>query len=112
MPVDQGGDILSSDMPSVVSIEGIDGDMRAIMSVDGNSGILVRIGEEIDGWSIKNIDIDRVTLKKGKTIRKVYLSGKAERSSVTQRASVMPRATPSMIASSQPSAASRFATTQ
>lgn len=62
----------SSDI-MVTSIEGIDGNLAAMMSLDGEPARKIRVGETLGKWTIRSIDVESVTLQKGKTERKVYV---------------------------------------
>jgi type IV pilus biogenesis protein PilP len=90
------GSVSSSNELSLLSIDGIDGELRAVISVDGGRGLTVRENEDIDGWNIANIEKDRVIIQQGSITKSIFLSKNSERNNSAvnsaNRPSVIPNA--------------------
>lgn len=69
---------VSSAMPVVKSIEGVDGRLKAVLKVRGEGTRTVRVGETVSGWTVKNIAVDSVTVQKGKTVQELYFGASGE----------------------------------
>lgn len=55
-------------IPTVMSISGIDGNFRASIYVRGGNTQSVRVGDRVGAWKIKNIQVDSVTVQKGREV--------------------------------------------
>lgn len=55
-------------VPSVLEIDGIDGRLRAVLSVQGGKTQSVRTGDKVGAWTVKSIRMDSVTVQKGKEV--------------------------------------------
>ena len=57
--------------PSVVEIGGVDGKLTANLMMQGGNVQVVRIGDRIGGWQIKDITIDSLTMVNGKESKRL-----------------------------------------
>jgi type IV pilus biogenesis protein PilP len=55
-------------IPSVLEIDGIDGRLRAVLSVQGGKTQSVRTGDKVGAWTVKSIKMDSVTVQKGREV--------------------------------------------
>lgn len=82
MPRISKSDIL--DVPTLVAVEGIDSDIRALISETGRSVRKVRVGSKIGDWTVSAITMDSVTITNGKKEENLFIeyldSQKSEKS--------------------------------
>lgn len=71
MPAIKSSEI--TDGPTLVAVEGVDGDLRALVSETGRSVRKVRSGDKIGKWVVGNITMDSVTIKNGKEEKNLYI---------------------------------------
>jgi type IV pilus biogenesis protein PilP len=64
-------DMSYSEMPSIKEIEGIDGDLKATIYLENGVTQVVRVGDRAGKWTIKEIQVDAVTVQDGDTIEKL-----------------------------------------
>lgn len=74
-------------IPSVDYIDGVDGKYKASLYIQGGNTQLVRVGEKVGAWTVKQIKMDSVTVQKGKEV--VYLGFGAYNGSPEQANSLM-----------------------
>lgn len=86
-----------SGLPKIVSIDGIDGDLSAVLNVDGGLK-KVRVGDRFSGWRVENITPDSVKIAKGKKVEEIYVdfTGPDKPMSYSSASYNSPAATPSM----------------
>lgn len=60
-----------STIPGIKEIDGIDGKLRATLYLDNGGTQIVRVGDHVGDWVVKNITIDSVTVQKGKQLKKL-----------------------------------------
>jgi type IV pilus biogenesis protein PilP len=90
-----GGGVASSlDEPSLLSIGGIDGELRAVISVDGGRGVTVRENEDIGGWNVASIQKDRVVIQQGGISKSIFLSKNSERNNSSANSANRPSVIP------------------
>lgn len=65
----------SSTIPGIKEIDGIDGKLRATLYLDNGGTQVVRVGDHVGDWVVKNIQIDSVTVQKGKQLKKLPFGG-------------------------------------
>lgn len=56
-------------VPSVAFIDGVDGNLKAVLYVEGGNTQSVSVGDKVGGWKVKGIKMDSVTVQKGKEVR-------------------------------------------
>lgn len=64
-----------STIPGIKEIDGIDGKLRATLYLDNGGTQVVRVGDHVGDWVVKNIQIDSVTVQKGKQLKKLPFGG-------------------------------------
>lgn len=87
MPAIKSSEI--TDGPTLVAVEGVDGDLRALVSETGRSVRKVRSGDKIGKWVVGNITMDSVTIKNGKE-EKICISNMCLRRKMNHRSENLP----------------------
>lgn len=57
--------------PTVLEIGGIDGNLTASLVVPGGNVQIVRVGDAVNGWTVRQITVSALTLAKGKTVKRL-----------------------------------------
>jgi hypothetical protein len=68
--------------PTVLEIGGIDGNLTASLVVPGGNVQIVRVGDAVNGWTVRHISVNALTLAKGKTVKRLAF-GSSPTSSTT-----------------------------
>ena len=61
------------DKPRLIAIEGIDGNLRAVLSETGRALQKAVIGENIGKWTLIEIGLDFVTVRSGDQVERLYI---------------------------------------
>lgn len=67
----------TSFLPSIQEIDGVDGKLRALVNLQGGKTQSIRVGDKVNGWTVKKIKTDSVLLQNGKEAVQIGFGGSA-----------------------------------
>lgn len=95
LALDLTGDV--STIPGIKEIDGIDGKLRATLYLDNGGTQIVRVGDHVGDWVVKNITIDSVTVQKGKQLKKLPFGSSMSVKSPSPSSGAYGGSTPSLV---------------